>query len=376
MPILSNFIGMIKKILILLLVCGCRKTESRINPIDLSKVVNVMDYGAVGNGIANDTKAFEMAMDKAFQLKQQVYIPNGIFKARVTLSHDGLEMIGETQPDEQMRNGSVILGMIDCDSKKNISISNLGVDSRNQLDSTDEAAITSGESHDSTALNQQFTNLSIIGDGYLAFKHGMLCQAGSGINIKNVTVSFFYHGIAIRSSNVTVDSVYANYCGFTSIVVKSFRGFNATTENVSINHVTIKGDRNSLNNRGGTILVQSYDDAAKTNNVNIQNVQSVYGGVACVLVEQLKGIVSNVTVKNCVSENQGDDKTRACYDIYGGSNITFSNCTANNSLGYGFRLTNNASNVKVVNCFEKNSSAGAWIGKFTYLQLNGQEIIK
>ena len=88
---------MIKKILILLLVCGCRKTESRINPIDLSKVVNVMDYGAVGNGIANDTKAFEMAMNKAFQLKQQVYIPNGIFKALLIFQHNADAILQKTR---------------------------------------------------------------------------------------------------------------------------------------------------------------------------------------------------------------------------------------------------------------------------------------
>ncbi len=336
-----------------------------------------MDYGAIGNGISDDTRAFQLAMDKADSLKQIVFVPNGIYKARILLTHDGLQIVGETQPNEEVNTGSIILGKIDCDSKKNILIANLGVDTRNQLDSADEGAITSGESHDSVALNQQFKNLSIIGDGYLAKKHGILCQAGSSIIIKNVIVSYFYHGIAIRSSNVTIDSIYANYCGFTSIVVKSAAELNANTENVSINHVNIKGDPNVLNNRGGAILVQSYENNSKTNNINIQNVNSIHAGVACVLIQQRKGLVSNVIVQNCISDHQGDMFTRACFDVDGGSNISFSNCTANNSNGYGYRSNSDASNnIKVINCFEKNSIAGNCTGTFTYLQLNGKEIIK
>lgn len=90
-----------------------------------------------------------------------------------------------------------------------------------QLGANDDAALTSGVIADTLVLNQQFKNISIIGDGYTTYKHGMLCQAGSGIIIRNVTVSSFHHGIAIRSGDVHIDSVNTYNCGFTSIVVKS-----------------------------------------------------------------------------------------------------------------------------------------------------------
>lgn len=363
--------------LILLLFWGCSKSNHapKQEP-DIYIQVNVKDFGALGNGIANDTHAFELAMDKADSLKLPVYIPVGAYRVDITVSHDSLRIIGEKQPDENVNSGTVLLGKVNCNNKKNVTISNLGIDSRNQLGATDDAALTSGIGIDGGVLNQVFDHVSIIGDGYLAYKHGILCYTGTGITIKNIIISYFYHGIAIRSGNVNIDSVEAISCGFTSIVVKSAAGINAHTENVSINHVVIKGDPLNAYNRGGAVMVQSNDDGCKTNHVIIQNVNSTYGGVACILVQQVKGEISDVTIQNCTSYGQGDSIIRACYDIDGGSNIILSNCIANYSLGYGFRLTNNATNIRVINGYEKKSNIGAWTGQFTYLQLNGIEIIK
>ena len=339
--------------------------------------VNIKDFGAVGNGLADDTHAFDLAMHIADSLKLPVYVPVGIYKARVQLSHDSLRIIGQRQPGADVTSGSIVLGLIDCNYKKYVSVENIGIDSRGQLRATDDAALTSGVYANSLVLHQQFKNISMIGDGYMAFKHGLLCSVGSDIIIRNVTVSLFYHGIAIRSSNVSIDSVYAYNCGFTSIVVKSDQGDNILTENVSINHVFIKGDPNDAYNRGGAVMITSYADPASiTRNVTVQNVHSTYGGVACVLVYQNNGLVDNVSIQDCASEGQGDSNIRACYDVDGGSNITFTNCTATNSNGYGFRSIGSVNNIKVVNCFESNSGAGNWIGTYKYLQLNGIEIIK
>lgn len=369
----SRFIHIL---LLSILLWSCYKSNTPVVTIELPHV-NVKDYGATGNGITDDTHAFELAMDKADSLKLPVYVPIGIYKARVQLSHDSLKIIGERQPGTDVASGSIIRGLVDCNYKKYVSIENIGIDSRNQLRATDDAALTSGVYANSLVLHQQFKNISIIGDGYMAYKHGILCSVGSDIIIRNVNVSLFYHGIAIRCSNVSIDSVYTNNCGFTSIVVKSDHGDNILTENVSINHVSIKGDPNDAYNRGGVIMITSYGDPASiTRNVTVQNVRSSHGGVACVLVYQNQGTVDNVSIQDCSSENQGDISSRACYDVAGGSNITFTNCTAKNSTGYGFRSTGVVNNIRVINCFESNSKAGSWTGKFQYLQLNGIEIIK
>ena len=63
-----------------LLLFGCKKGEDIaviIPAPPLSSGINVRDYGAVGNGIQDDTQAFEKAMQVADSLKQPVIVPVG-----------------------------------------------------------------------------------------------------------------------------------------------------------------------------------------------------------------------------------------------------------------------------------------------------------
>jgi hypothetical protein len=61
------------------------------------EVINVLDYGAVGNGIANDTAAIQAAIDAA-QGTQQVFFPAGTYKVTATLNlYKGSNLIGINQ---------------------------------------------------------------------------------------------------------------------------------------------------------------------------------------------------------------------------------------------------------------------------------------
>ncbi|OOR10839.1 hypothetical protein BW897_21000 [Bacillus cereus] len=60
----------------------------------LERGINVKDYGAIGNGRANDTSAFHEAIEQALRLKVPVFVPSGTY----LLDHLNLE------------NGLVILG--------------------------------------------------------------------------------------------------------------------------------------------------------------------------------------------------------------------------------------------------------------------------
>lgn len=371
-----------RKILPIIVLCfGCgKKADIPALPhpalTTIPPSVNVRDYGARGDGVTDDTQAFNLAMNAADSQHLPVFVPNGFYKASVFLSHDGLTILGQQQPVAQLTDGTVIIGKINCNNKKNITVTNLGVDSRGQLQPADAGAIVSGYGIDSVPLHQLFNHISLMGGGFFDYMHGILCQTGSDIVIKNITVSRFYHGIAVRASNVVVDSIEAVSCGFTSVVVKSADSYNAHTYNVSVDHVNITGDPKDVYSMGGLVLVQSYEDISKTENITVRNVNSTNGGVACVAVEQAKGTVNNVTISDCSSTGQGDSPVRACYDVSGGSDITFTNCTATRSRGFGFRATGKVSKVRVINSHESNSGAGAWTGTFSYLQLNGVEIVK
>ena len=248
---------------------------------------------------------------------------------------------------------------------------NLGIDSRGQLLPQDDAALTSGADAANDPLYQDFSNLTVMGDGYHDYKHGVLCFSGQEITLKNIHVVHFYHGIALRSSKITVDSAIIDYCGFTSVIAKADEGMNRVTEQISISNITINGDPVDAYRRGGAVMVQSFSPSSITRNVQIENIVSNFGGVATVLVEQRNGHVSNVSIKNCKAYSSGDNPVRAAFDVQGGTGIHFLNCTSRNATGIGYRAEGNVADVTVSNSFEQGSAITPWKGKFKYLELNG-----
>lgn len=359
----------------LFILVGCTKTTSTFYDQIPTIVINVKQYGAKGDGISNDSAAFSNAMKDAKLMHLPLFIPNGYYNTNLILTADSLKIIGESQPDELLESGTIIKGFINCNSKKNILITNLGIDSRGKL-ANEVAALNSGYGLDSSKLYQVFSNITLLGDGYIDYKHGILCQNGGNNLIRNIIISKFYHGIAIRSSNINIENIKVISCGFTSIIVKSANSSNAHVENVNINNINIIGNPSNVYEMGGAILVQSYNNESKINNIQINNIKCTYAGIACVAVQQVNGKIEDIIINNCISKNQGDNMDRACFDFDGGSNIIVSNCLAQNSNGYGYRSSIKTQNIQVINCFEKSSKICPWIGNFNFLQLNGIVIKK
>jgi hypothetical protein len=344
--------------------------DSLITP---TKYISVKSFGVVGDGIADETEAFAKAQDYARANKIALFIPNGYYKINLELKYDSLHIFGESKPitrSDSLVNGVVIIGSINSKNKKFIQIQNLGVWSQ-----TD--AILTGDGLGSDPLFQKYYNLELLGTGFFGYKHGLLCQSGSNINIHNIKVTKFFHGIAIRAGDVNIRNVIAINCGFTSIVVKSAMAGNEIVQNVKIDDVIIIGDSTDVYARGGTILVQSFDDNCITKNVIVNNVKSYHGGVGTIVIEQRKGKVDSVNINNCNSYKTGDNPIRASFDVAGAaSNITFNNCNSNLSNGIGYRTNRSATNIKVYKSFETNSKIAAYEGPFKFLELNNKILIK
>ena len=359
----------------LLVAFGCKKEQAEefyVLP-PLGEGVDVMQTGAVANGIQDDTPAFEKAMQLADSLHVPVIIPAGMYRATIRIPYDNITLSGQLQPSASFRFGTRIIGSINCNNKKNITLQHLGVDNSQQKA---VAAVIAGDGVDSIPLHHQYKNITIIGGGYADYTHGILCQTGGDISLHRILVKNCYHGIAIRSSNITLDSIEAISCGFTSIIIKSADSKNAVTRNVSIDQVTISGNSSNPYERGGMILVQSFADNSLTENIEISNVNSTNGGIAAVSIDQNKGKIQQVKVYNCIASRQGDISDRACYEVNGGNQILFNNCSSSQARGTAFRCGGNATRVRVEQSFENGSGAAAWQGNFSYLQLNGIEIIK
>ncbi|MCA6483114.1 MAG: hypothetical protein IM564_08815 [Chitinophagaceae bacterium] len=335
--------------------------------------VNVLEQGAKGDGISDDGPAFERAMALANSRKLPVVIPAGKYKADIRIAFDGIELVGQGQPSASFRYGSIILGSINCNNKKNIKIQHLGIDASNVQVA---AALSSGDGDDSVNLNHQYLHISLMGGGYQKFNHGILCQTGRQIKIQSILVKNFYHGIALRSGVISLDSIQAISCGFTSIIIKSAEGKNAITSDITVNNVIISGNPDNPYERGGMILIQSFDKNCVTEKIEINRISSRFGGVASLSIDQSQGTIRHVKIKDFNSSNQGHDSGTACYDINGGSDILLSNCSSYQARGTGFRCSGAVERVRVEQGYESGSGVSPWWGNFSYLQLNGQEIIK
>lgn len=361
---------------VILLFASCNHNvtppENKVVP---DNAVSVKDYGAKGDGITKDDSAFVKAMNAAHAQNKILFIPVGTYVANIRLTWDDLKIQGQKQPEYNnsngtLLNGALILGSLNANAKRNIVISDLGIQSK------DDALVT-GDGASALVLNQEYKNISLAGAGYLAYNHGFLSYAGGHLKLTNINVYNFYHGIALRCSNVVVDSVNTVNCGFTSIVVKSAPGGNELAENIVIKNVNVTGNPKDPFSRGGAIMVQAFTDNCITRHISISNIKSEHAGVATILIEQNDtGKIEDVTVTHCTGSDAGDSNVRATYDITGGTDITLSDCTSLNSNGIGFRCGTNVRNVKVISSLESGSQVAQWKGNFTYLQLNGKEIIK
>ena len=364
-------------IISIVFIFSCSKNDSTKSNQDAfvmpAKYISVKNFGVIGDGKSDETAAFAKAQDYAYINKVALLIPNGYYKVNLELKYDSLYIFGENKPiirSDSLVNGAVIIGTINSKNKKFIQIENLGVWSQSD-------AIITGDELGNKPLYQKYLNLELLGTGYFGYKHGLLCQSGSNINIEKVTVTSFFHGIAIRASDVNIKNIIANKCGFTSIVVKSATGGNEFAQNVNIEDVIINGDSTDIYSRGGTILVQSFDDNCLTKNVAISNVKSYHGGVATILIEQRKGKVDSVNINNCYSYKSGDNPIRASFDVTGAaSNIYFNNCNSSFSNAIGYRTNKDATNIRVIKSFENGAKVAAYEGPFKFLELNNKILIQ
>ena len=174
-------------------------------------VVNVKDFGAVGNGVADDTAAIQAAIDS---LSGTIYFPNGnyVTSSTINLNNSGQQIIGSS------RSNAIILaihmnGPVLTITAPRCSVNNIGVWSK--AGSTRRAASPFGKTAPDATVDGVSNN-----HGIMILKTGV--SVLTHIQIKNVDV-FAHPGCGIyrggEGTETIIESVSVTSCGGHGILI-------------------------------------------------------------------------------------------------------------------------------------------------------------
>lgn len=99
--------------------------------VKLDECLSVLDFGAVGNGVVDDTAAIQTAVTAAQASGKALYVPAGIYAVQSVTVSSGLRMFGDTPTSsvfKQQSVGDAIFSNYTSSTKTNISFENLGFD--------------------------------------------------------------------------------------------------------------------------------------------------------------------------------------------------------------------------------------------------------
>jgi hypothetical protein len=143
---------------------GYTLLNSRIDDlVPVTKTLYV-DAGFHGKTAANRFTTISAAMTAA-TAGSIIHVAPGTYTENVTFSQINIKLIGAGRPSwdgTDLAGGTIIIGLINCASKRGAAVRDLGVDIRTtaQVD-----AIESGTTAQHTNLGQSFRNIVAIGKG-------------------------------------------------------------------------------------------------------------------------------------------------------------------------------------------------------------------
>ena len=176
-----------------------------------NETISVKDFGAIGNGVANDTSAIQNAINYAAPLGKSVFIPAGTYSITALTfpqQHGGIELYGEAMNsgynmENAIYRGSVLVStqatgnIISCDG--GVSYSNRGIRIRNLniRVSTADYAIYLKRSPELNLLE----NLTIYNDNP---------AGGSGICLESCWVGTRINGCGLNAAAIGANNIGIN----------------------------------------------------------------------------------------------------------------------------------------------------------------------
>jgi len=98
---------------------------------ELRDYVNVKQFGAVGDGLTNDSAAFQAALDYAGLVGAQLWVPHGVYLVPTATLNipSGVSIVGEGAASEIRRTTNAVVPLLLASSKSNITVNHLKLSS-------------------------------------------------------------------------------------------------------------------------------------------------------------------------------------------------------------------------------------------------------
>lgn len=347
----------------------------RIDDLSLTDVFYV-DAAFTGSAATNRYTTIGAAIT-ACAGGETIVIAPGTYTENVSIGANHVKLIGSGMPifdggTGRLVGGTIVRGTINCNSRPGIEVHNLGVDAVG-LSSN---GITASSISTSTRLEQVFTDLVLVGDGYDAADHAIESNGGAYVHFNNIRMYYWYHGLAILGQYITASNIYAYACAGTSIIVKSKTG-SGDCKFVNISNVVTGGLLGgTLKTQGGAIVLEGVNSGYTTSYINVSNVTATNTNIGAVRLNATgDGAISNVTFVNVSSRTTQGLTTEGDFNVARGDNIKFIGChSGSRAAGYGFLQTSPATNVYLIGCSGDGSASGDSTGTFKRKEINGIDL--
>lgn len=348
-----------------------------------SDFISVKDFGAVGNGLANDQPAIQTAVNYAGSIGGgTVYMPAGIYRVDsvIAWAHNGVYLCGDGQGATVLKatfNNDDIIRIRGLDTGRNtsgsVSTARDGGVSRmriiSTIDRTQGSAINTSQCSNIVLEHLRF-------DGYPLGTAGQQDAGGNlntaitisggrlqnNISVKDFEINGCYVGIVIGEgdfdpkniyltdgeiNNCTYSGVYVHACSNLDVVnvgvTGCLSGWDFAAASTVIKQVSLSNARANSNHEGGFRFVA---ELGFISGIRISNCLSInngngtipgstttytpYDGYGIYFQQQANGKLENIVVDSSNITNNGYNGI----DIYSGVHISITNCLIENNSSY------------------------------------------